>query len=512
MQSCIEECGSINATDSIGQTILHTAACTGNIDLVTWLLHKGADINCSDTQGWTPLLGAISSQQTDTAFLLLKKGASVHGTCERGMTCLHLLARWPTFNASQEKLARELISAGVDINSRNEAGETPLLHLCRKRENCVPFAKLLIDLRADPRLPDFSGQTPLHMAAATNNVQLARLLIASGASLEAVGPSGTPLMAAMYKRNKDVMPLLAGPNDITRHDGLLERIFAILPPADLHKTMMCCRKFKMICSKLSNNNEYWIERCGAPKMDYVDYHKLVKGFAYRMNATSTAGFLLPPQAQAQAQAQPQSPQIQVTSVLRIAIAVLGSPASGKSNMLLGICGKGEMGPFASIQVESLASTESRCYGKMSVRANIKGQLVEIVLVEIPYSPKVMEANEISQLWKFFAGCMVLVDTTKKNDAFSGIGLVSKWEDLCMPNMARNVVVCGTKADCEHKGVVLNSLEMMKFCDERNIQYCNVSTNNPSSFAMALKTVCDKISIDNQSLASAVRLLGNHNIL
>lgn len=474
---------------------------------MTWLLHKGADIDWSDTQGWTPLLGAISSQQAETAFFLLKKGASVHGTCERGMTCLHLLARWPTTNAAQEKLARDLVAAGLDINSRNEAGETPLLHLCRKRENCVPFATLLINLHADPKMPDFSGQTPLHMAAFTNNVNLARLLIAYGASLESVGPNGTPLMAAMYKRHKEVMTLLAGPNDITRHDALLERIMAMLTPADLHRAMMTCRKFRTICAKLSSNNEYWIERCGAPKAEYVEYHKLVKGFAYRMNATSTNGFLIPKQAE---QAQQ---QLQSANMLRIAVAVLGGPAVGKSNLLLGICGNGEgLGPFASIQVEAQASLESRCYGKMSVRANIKGQCVEIVLVEIPFAAKVTEANEIAQLWKFFAGCMVLADTTKKNDAFSAIGLVSKWEELCTPSMARNVVVCGTKSDCEHKGIVLNSLDMMKFCDERNIQYYNVSMFDVNSFAMALKTVCDKISIDNQSLASAVRLLGNHNIL
>lgn len=333
-------------------------------------------------------------------------------------------------------------------------------------------------------------------------------------------------MAAMYKRNKDVMALLAGPNDITRHDGLVERIMKILPPADLHRAMMACRKFRTICSKLSDDNEYWIERCGAPKTDYVVYHKLVKGFAYRMSTTTTAGFILPQEIQNNnTTLQQQNSQMvpsQFQSGLRIAIAVLGGPASGKSNLLLGICDNNNNsnnsnngnceGPFASIKVESMASMESRSYGKMSVRTNIKGQCVEIVLVEIPFSRKIAETNEVSQLWKFFAGCMVLVDTTKKSDAYRGIELVSKWEDFCTQNMARNIVVCGTKADCAHKGIVLNSLDMMKFCDERNIQYYNVSMYNPNSFAMALKTVCDKISVDNLSFSSAVRLLGNHNIL
>ena len=532
VQNCIEECGSINAVDGIGQTLLHAAACTGNNDLVTWLLHKGADIDWADAQGWTPLLGAISSQQADTAFLLLKKGASVHGTCERGMTCLHLLARWPAYNGAQEKLTREVVAAGLDINVRSEAGETPLLHLCRKRENCVPLTQLFLELGADPKIADFSGLTPLHMAAATDNITLGTLLIDAGACLDADGPEGTPLMTAMRKRNKKIMKLLVGPQDLMLHNALLERIMRMLLPADLHRAMRTSRKFREIGMRISGDKDYWFERYGTSKEDYIQYITLVKGFKYRLDALKIDGFIADDdnndnnnntQNQQLQQQQPQresqlilSPalQQQQNRQLRLAIAVLGGPAVGKSSFLLSACedrGRGRSGgnegfdPFASMKVESLASADFRSFGKMSVLVNISGQRVELVLIEVPYAPSMAVESSMAPLWKLFAGCVVLVDTTRKNGAYEGIELVTRWEALCPQASVKNAVVCGAKADRAHKGFILNSLEMMRFCDERNMQYHSVSVLNPRSVVQALKLVCDKLSASKSTFANALSL-------
>ena len=130
IQDCIDTCGGVNGSDDIGQTLLHGAALTGNNELVTWLLHKGANIDCADRQGWTPLLMAVSERHPETAQLLLKKGASVNVTCERGVTCLHLLMRWPEHSAIQLRLALDFMRT-LDVNVQSDSGETPLIHLCR---------------------------------------------------------------------------------------------------------------------------------------------------------------------------------------------------------------------------------------------------------------------------------------------------------------------------------------------------------------------------------------------
>ena len=110
------------------------------------------------------------------------------------MTGLHLLARWPTFSSNQERLARELLRAGAGIDTKNGVGETPLLHLCRRRMNCAPTAQLFLELGASVATSDVKGWTPLHAAAQTDNIALIAMLVAAGAPLDAVaGRAGTPL-------------------------------------------------------------------------------------------------------------------------------------------------------------------------------------------------------------------------------------------------------------------------------------------------------------------------------
>lgn len=255
---------------------------------MNWLLHKGADIESFDDQGWTPLLGAISSQHEDTASLLLKKGATPTSTCERGMTCLHLLARWPTFTSAQERLARELVAAGADINAKNDAGETPLLHLCRKRENCTLVAQLMLELGADVTIPDMKGWTPLHMAAAADNIALINLLISAGARKDAAAKGvGTPLIVAVKKHSCKAIRALLDVTSVAENAVLLRRIFGYLPPEGLHSMMSVSKRFCSIAREISADKDYWYTAVGIPKEGYIEYVKLRRIMARTLSNIAT---------------------------------------------------------------------------------------------------------------------------------------------------------------------------------------------------------------------------------
>ena len=182
---------------------------------------------------------AINERHPETAQLLLKKGASVNVTCERGVTCLHLLMRWPTYSDVQVRLVMQLVGSGLDVNVQSDSGETPLLHLCRKRDNSLPMAKYLLSIGASAATADLTGLAPLHVAAETNNLELARLLIKYGAPLDAVGPAGIPAMVAMRRRSAAVIKELAAPLAVVP-DAIYERIFRTLAPADLYHAMAAC--------------------------------------------------------------------------------------------------------------------------------------------------------------------------------------------------------------------------------------------------------------------------------
>ncbi|XP_005806956.1 myotrophin-like [Xiphophorus maculatus] len=61
-----------------GRKPLHYAADFGQVDMIKYLLHKGADVNATDKHGLTPLMYACFEDHKECAKILLEKGADKH--------------------------------------------------------------------------------------------------------------------------------------------------------------------------------------------------------------------------------------------------------------------------------------------------------------------------------------------------------------------------------------------------------------------------------------------------
>lgn len=82
---------------------------------------------------------------------------------------------------------------GVDVNKRDESGNTPLIYACLK--NARDLVKILLENGADATLANQRNRMPLHFAAETGNSEIIALLIGAGADVNCTDSDGiTPLM------------------------------------------------------------------------------------------------------------------------------------------------------------------------------------------------------------------------------------------------------------------------------------------------------------------------------
>jgi ankyrin repeat protein len=109
---------------------------------------------------------------------------------------------------------RAALEKGVDVNLRDEAGMTPLMHAARGERPILgspppvdhPDAvRLLLDAGADPEARSKSGQNALILAARYGRAGTVALLLERGIDVNARGKDGkSALDWAMERNHKDV--------------------------------------------------------------------------------------------------------------------------------------------------------------------------------------------------------------------------------------------------------------------------------------------------------------------
>ncbi|KAK9160586.1 hypothetical protein Syun_006927 [Stephania yunnanensis] len=119
---------------------------------------------------------------------LAKTVADVKDANKRG--ALHFAAR-----EGKTEVCKYLIEElKLDINLRDEDGDTPLLHATRQGHG--ETARYLLDCGADPAASSDLGATALHHAAGIGHVELLKFLLSRGVSVDSHSDAGTPLIWA----------------------------------------------------------------------------------------------------------------------------------------------------------------------------------------------------------------------------------------------------------------------------------------------------------------------------
>ncbi|MEX0716500.1 MAG: ankyrin repeat domain-containing protein [Planctomycetaceae bacterium] len=278
----------VDARERKGQTALMWAAAEGHAAVVDALLEAGADFRTRLASGFTPFFFAVREGRTEAALRLLEAGIDVNDPVQPekssgsgpkpgtsplilavenghfelaaallkpgadpnakgcGFTALHAITwvRKPmrgdgdpspigSGNLSSLEFVRKLVAHGADVNSRhtrkyaegshlNRTDATPFVLAAEAGD--VPLMRLLLELGADPQLPNADSSTPLLAAAGVGvlgngdesagteeeAIQAISLLLELGADINAGDDDGNSAMhGAAYQSRAKLVAFLA---------------------------------------------------------------------------------------------------------------------------------------------------------------------------------------------------------------------------------------------------------------------------------------------------------------
>lgn len=181
---------------------LDRAAFNGHLDVVAYLLEKGAVVDQTRNDGSTPLWNASQNGHTAVIELLLKFGANLNKARSYDGTSPVYMAALKGHTDTVEFLLKN----GADPNlARTDTGSTPLFFAAQKGFKKV--VELLLQYGANPNhVRTHDGATPLFMASQYGHKDIVNILLSHNVDVNHKNDySKTALMVCKNEEIKEIL-------------------------------------------------------------------------------------------------------------------------------------------------------------------------------------------------------------------------------------------------------------------------------------------------------------------
>ena len=173
----------INQLNSKGDTALICSIYNQDLDVFLTLIKNNADVNCPNKAGDMPITIAMRMNNMVVFKLLL----------------LNCVNKVPVLTEAifygYKNFIIEIINSGIDLNYKNENGESFLLMAIRQKD--IHTVKLLLDAKVKVNDYNFDNETPLLLATRLGEIEIVKILLIHNADANLTDKKGySPLMIA----------------------------------------------------------------------------------------------------------------------------------------------------------------------------------------------------------------------------------------------------------------------------------------------------------------------------